>query len=87
MTPSAGEFDGLTFTRTYEDGALTPGPEMLEDGTVRRYDNAHEDTKGHERYVAPDPEAELIDFPGIEELYERFWDEIPKTRPDRSETR
>jgi len=30
--------------------------------------------------VAPDPEPEFVEFPGIEELYERFWDEIPKPR-------
>lgn len=58
------------------------GPETLEDGTIRRYDNAHEATKGHERHVAPDPEPEQIEFPGIEALFERFWDEIPKP-PDR----
>jgi hypothetical protein len=36
----------------------------LEDGTIRRYDNAHEDTKGHELHVAPDSEPIDIDFPG-----------------------
>jgi len=47
---------------------------------TRGRDNAHEDTKGHERHVAPDSNPESIEFPGIEELYERFWDEIPKQR-------
>lgn len=65
---------------TFHFGALTPGPETLEDGTIRRYDNAHEDTKGHELHAAPDPEPASIEFPGIEGLYERFWDEIPKSR-------
>ena len=65
---------------TFHYGALTVGPETLDDGTIRWYDNAHEETKGHERHVAPDPEPERIEFPGIEELYERFWDEIPKPR-------
>lgn len=65
---------------TFHYGALTSGPETLDDGTIRRYDNAHEDTKGHERHVAPDPEPEPVDFPGIVALYERFWDEIPKPR-------
>ncbi len=50
----------------------------LADGTIRRYDNAHEDTKGHERHVAPDPQPETITFPGIVELHARFWDEVPK---------
>ena len=65
---------------TFHYGALSAGPETLDDGTIRRYDNAHEDTKGHERHVAPDPEPEHIEFPGIESLYEQFWDEIPKRR-------
>lgn len=67
---------------TFHFGALSPGPETLADGTIRRYDNAHEDTKGHELHVAPNPEPESVEFPGIEELYERFWDEIPKPRFD-----
>jgi len=66
-------------------GAVAPdaidGP-TLADGTIRRYDNAHEDTKGHEIHVAPDPEPEDIDFPGMVELYDRFWEEIPKARID-----
>lgn len=69
---------GWRYTLHY--GALTPGSETLEDGTIRRYDNSHEDTKGHELHVAPDPEPKAVDFPGIEELYEQFWDEIPTIR-------
>lgn len=69
---------GWRYTLHY--GALTPSPETLEDGTIRRYDNAHEDTKGHELHVAPDPEPEHVEFSGMEELYERFWDEIPAPR-------
>lgn len=65
---------------TFHFGALTPGPETLDDGTIRRYDNAHEDTKGHELHEAPNPEPKSVEFPGIEELFERFWDEIPKSR-------
>ena len=65
---------------TLHYGALTPGPETLEDGTIRRYDNAHEDTKGHELHAAPDPEPKRVEFPGMEELYEQFWNEIPKPR-------
>jgi len=65
---------------TFHYGRLTPGQETLDDGTIRRYDNAHEDTKGHELHVAPEPEPRTIEFPGIEELYERFWDEIPVAR-------
>ncbi|PSP61609.1 hypothetical protein BRC77_12415 [Halobacteriales archaeon QH_8_64_26] len=65
---------------TFHYGALSAGSETLDDGTIRRYDNAHEDTNGHELHVAPNPEPETIDFPGIEELYERFWDEVPKPR-------
>lgn len=67
---------------TFHYGALTPGSGTLEDGTIRRYDNAHERTKGHELHAAPDPEPERIEFPGIEALYKRFWEEIPKPRFD-----
>jgi hypothetical protein len=60
-------------------GATDPNPpETLEDGTIRRYDNSHEETKGHELHVAPDPEPKSVDFPGIVELWNRFWSEIPK---------
>ncbi|WP_253736320.1 toxin-antitoxin system TumE family protein [Halohasta salina] len=60
-------------------GATEPDPpRTLEDGTIRRYDNSHADTKGHERHVAPDPEPESIEFPGMVALWNRFWSEIPK---------
>ena len=60
-------------------GATEPNPPAtLEDGTIRRYDNSHEDTKGHELHVAPDPEPETIEFPGMVALWERFWNEIPR---------
>jgi hypothetical protein len=61
-------------------GATEPNPpETLDDGTIRRYDNSHEDTKGHELHVAPDPEPTIIEFPGMVTLWDRFWREIPKT--------
>jgi hypothetical protein len=61
-------------------GATEPDPpRTLADGTIRRYDNAHEDTKGHERHVAPDPEPEPIELPGMVDLWEQFWREIPKS--------
>jgi len=44
-----------------------------------RDDNSHEDTKGHERHVAPNPDPDSITFPGKVELWERFWSEIPKS--------
>ena len=69
---------GWRYTLHY--GALTPSAETLDDGTIRRYDNAHEDTKGHERHVAPEAEPESVEFVGMEALYERFWDEVPKSR-------
>jgi len=60
-------------------GSTAPEPpRTLPDGTIRRYDNSHEDTKEHELHVAPDPEPEMIEFPGMLELWERFWSEIPK---------
>lgn len=64
-------------------GALKPDPpRTLEDGTIRRYDNAHERTKGHERHVAPNLQPEQIDCPGMAALWRRFWDEIPKPEMD-----
>lgn len=61
-------------------GSLKPDPpRTLDDGTIRRYDNAHEDTKGHEFHVVPMPEPKQIDFPGMVALWQRFWDEIPKS--------
>ena len=61
-------------------GATVPDPpRTLDDGTIRRYDNSHEDTKGHERHVAPNPEPDIIEFPGMVELWQRFWSEIPKS--------
>jgi hypothetical protein len=53
-------------------------PRTLHDGTIRRLDNSHEDTKGHELHVAPDPDPDIITFPGMVELWEWFWSEIPK---------
>lgn len=60
-------------------GATRPDPpRTLDDGTIRRYDNAHEATKGHELHVAPDPTPRSVSFPGMAPLWERFWSEIPK---------
>jgi hypothetical protein len=84
-TASPAYPSGWRYTLHY--GALVPGDGTLEDGTVLRYDNAHEDTKGHERHAAPDPEPTHVDFPGMVALYERFWDEIPKRRFGPSEER
>lgn len=59
-------------------GMQKPGPpRTLSDGTIRRYDNAHENTKGHELHVADQP-TQIIQFPGMIALWERFWSEIPK---------
>ncbi|CCQ37645.1 uncharacterized protein Nmlp_3520 [Natronomonas moolapensis 8.8.11] len=61
-------------------GATEPDPpRTLEDGTIRRYDNSHEDTKGHERHVAPGSGPDIIEFPGMVELWARFWSEAPKS--------
>ena len=92
MGPTANDLDGYDTATVYPDGTVVrisvrrTGDEAYPSGW--RYDNAHERTKGHERHVAPDPEPERIEFPGIEELYEQFWDEIPKPRfgPDTGDT-
>lgn len=68
---------------TFHYGALDPeSPGTLPDGTIRRYDNSHEATKGHELHVAPEREPIHIEFSGILELWERFWGEIPKSTFD-----
>lgn len=41
---------------------------------VVRYDNAHEDSKGHERHTKDG--VQIIEFPGMEELKERFDREV-----------
>jgi hypothetical protein len=73
---------GWGYTLHY--GATEPTPDTLDDGTIRRYDNAHEDTKGHELHAAPDPEPKPIEFPGMVELWNRFWSEIPNDEFDIS---
>jgi hypothetical protein len=49
------------------------------DDTVLRYDNAHERTKGHERHTRND--VEIIQFPGMLALYERFKREAEEMSP------
>lgn len=44
------------------------------DEPVLRYDNAHEVEKGHERHTADS--VEIIDFPGMMNLYDSFIDEV-----------
>ena len=46
-------------------GATEPDPpRTLNDGTIRRYDNSHADTKGHELHVAPNPNRRPSSSPG-----------------------
>lgn len=47
--------------------------------TVLRYDNAHEETKGHERHTGT--AVETIEFPGMLTLYERFKHEVEDLTP------
>lgn len=42
--------------------------------TILRYDNAHPETKGHERHVGG--ETEPVEFPGWQELLGRFRREV-----------
>lgn len=91
-----GTFVRITIQRTDSDaypsgwryalhyGALNSSIERptLQDGTILRYDNAHEHTKGHELHRAPDPEPEQIEFPGIVDIYTQFWEQVPKPQPD-----
>ena len=43
----------------------------LEDLTLVRYDNSHEDTKGHELHTAASDDA--VKFPGMEAVLAEFW--------------
>lgn len=47
--------------------------------TIVRYDNAHEDTKGHERHAGE--KTEIIDFPGMKEVYNQFLQEVEEFHP------
>lgn len=79
-TTDAAYPSGWAYTLHY--GALVADPPRTQsDGTIRRYDNAHEDTKGHELHVAGQP-IQTIQFPGMVTLWERFWSEIPKATFD-----
>ena len=61
-------------------GATEPDPlRTLEDGTIRRYDTSHEETKWHELHVAPAPDLGSITFLGMVERWKRFWSELPNS--------
>lgn len=47
--------------------------------TILRYDNAHEGTKGHERHTRNG--VEVIQFPGMLTLYDRFKREAEEMSP------
>lgn len=55
------------------------GLEAGQDGTILRYDNAHERTKGHERHTVAG--VAEIDFPSMAELLARFKEEVDELRP------
>ncbi|MFP8890171.1 DUF6516 family protein [Natrialbaceae archaeon A-CW2] len=60
-----------TDTDTYPSGwKYTLHLGTLEDLTLIRYDNAHEDTKGHELHTAAGDTD--VEFPGMEALLARF---------------
>ncbi|QPV65049.1 hypothetical protein I7X12_06640 [Halosimplex litoreum] len=51
----------------------------IDGDTVLRYDNVHERTKGHERHTGD--EVEVIDFPGMLALHDRFNGEAEAMTP------
>ena len=60
-------------TETYPSGwKYTPHLGTLDDLTLVRYDNSHEDTKGHEHHSAAG-DLDGVGFPGMEELLVEFW--------------
>jgi hypothetical protein len=46
-----------------------------------RYDNGHNDNEHHRH---EDDEQENIDFPGMEELYQRFLEEVREHERERN---
>lgn len=46
------------------------GLQAAADAPLLRYDNSHEREKGHERHTMDD--VEIIEFPGMVDLYKRF---------------
>lgn len=76
--PSGWDYS-LHFGARSPEAAAAFGLEADDDGTILRYDNAHERTKGHERHTAH--EVERIEFPGMSELHARER-EVNDLRPD-----
>lgn len=72
------------FVRTTTDSAYPSGWRYslhygTKDGeTIVRYDNSHEDTKGHERHTSKG--VDFIDFPGMRELLGQFYREVEEFR-------
>lgn len=50
---------------------------LIQTASPFRDDNSREDTNRYELLVATDPDPAIIKFPGMVELWERFWSEIP----------
>lgn len=48
--------------------------------TILRYDNAHPESKGHERHTRDGNETNR-DFPGMKRLYQTFIDEVTEKTP------
>lgn len=74
----AGFVENVAIRRTTDTGTYPSGWKYtlhlgtLGDLTLVRYDNAHEDTKGHELHTAAGGEDD-VEFPGMEELVVEFW--------------
>lgn len=63
----------VTDVETYPSGwKYTLHLGTLEDLTLVRYDNAHENTKGHERHTAAG-DVDEVQFPGMEDRLVEFW--------------
>jgi len=63
---------------TLEGGGTTPRGSRRRHH-ILRYDNAHERTKGHERHTRNG--VEIIEFPGMLTLYDRFQRETEEMSP------
>jgi hypothetical protein len=71
---------GCPTNEAYPDGVHYRFHFGSPDGTIIRYDNAHDGK--HERHN-PDGTVEAVTFPGVVELYERFLREVVEWRSER----
>lgn len=84
--PESDRFVSVTVTRVPESDAYPDGVKYslhcgdYDGTTILRYDNAHGDTKGHERHTQDGTES--IDFEGWQALLQQFRTEVMEHEHD-----